>query len=263
MLDLKEFLIDTPHKKEILQLIKISNLAFKNWEIYWTDFIPSYIYNDILKSFTNLDDLSYIIYGGYENSDRAKIACYRKSLEKSHADIKKDFPAIGVDIRGNFLFDSASQSDFRNLLKESILKEDYIGDIWTLGDRGAQGIVDQESFKSFSPNKQFLRDVEVEIRIVTLEELKIPLRRTEKHISTVEASKRLDAIASAGFRLSRNKITERIKNGLMSVNGFKVFKPTFFTKEGDIIQLENKGLIKIISMEKTKRERWKIKLIKK
>tara|TARA_Y100001968_G_scaffold119249_1_gene108656 strand:+ start:23179 stop:23970 length:792 start_codon:yes stop_codon:yes gene_type:complete len=263
MLDLKEFLIDSHHKKEILQLINISNLAFKNWEIYWTDFIPSYIYNDILKSFTNLDDLYYLIYGGYKNSDRAKIACCRKSLNKSDSEIKNNFPAIGIEMRGNFLFDNASQSDFRNLLKEFLVKEEYIGDIWTLGDRGAQGIINQKSIKSFSPNTHFLRDVAVEMRIVALEELKIPIIRNEKYISTVEASKRLDAIASAGFRLSRNKINDRIRNGLMSVNGLKVFKPTYLTKEGDIIQLENKGLVKIFSMEKTKRERWKIKLIKK
>ena len=263
MLDLKEFLIDSPHKREIEQLIAISNLAFKNWETYWTDFIPSYTYREIIKSFTNLNDLSYQIYGGYENADRAKIACFRKSISKSDDDIKKDFPAIGIDMRGNFLFDNASQEDFRTLLKDYLVKETHIGDIWTLGDRGAQGIIDQKYFNSMSQNKYLLRDVEVEIKIVTLEELKIPSLRKEIYISTVEASKRLDAIASAGFRLSRSKISDRIKKGLMSVNGFKVFKPTFFTKEGDIIQLENKGLVEILSMEKTKRERWKIKLIKK
>tara|TARA_Y100001970_G_scaffold279537_1_gene387068 strand:- start:579 stop:1370 length:792 start_codon:yes stop_codon:yes gene_type:complete len=263
MLDLKEFLIDSPYKREIKQLISISNLAFKNWETYWTDFIPSYAYSEILKSFSNLNDLSYQIYGGYENADRAKIACYRKSINKCYGDIKGDFPGVGIDIRGNFLFDNASQSDFRNLLVDSLFKKEHIGDIWTLGDRGAQGIINQTELKSFSQNKFFLRDIEVEIRIVNLDELRLPTSRTKKYISTVEASKRLDAIASAGFRVSRSKIIDRIKKGLISVNGLKVYKPTFSTNEGDIINLENKGLVKILSMERTKRERWKIKLIKK
>ena len=263
MIDFKELLIDSPHKKEIQQLIDISNLAFKNWETYWTDFIPSYVHREILKSFNNLNDLSYLIYGGYENADRAKIACFRNSIYKSCEDLKKEFPALGIDIQGNFLFDNASQEDFRNFIKNSLVKEENIGDIWTIGDRGAQGIITKDKLKYISESKYFLRDVEVEIKIIPLEELKFPVKRIEKYITTVEASKRLDAIASAGFRLSRNKINDRIRNGLICVNGFKVYKPTFLTKENDIIQLENRGMVEILSMDKTKRDRWKIKLIKK
>lgn len=263
MIDFKDFLIDSPHKREINQLITISNLAFKNWKPYWTNFIPSYIHSDIIKNFNKLNDLSYLIYGGYENADRAKIVCFRKSIYKSDDDLKKEFPGIGININGNFLFDNASQEDFRNVIKNTFLKNDHIGDIWTIGDRGAQGIIDKNSLKTISQNKYFLRDVEVEISLIPLDELKFPITRIEKYITTVEASKRLDAIASAGFRLSRSKTNDRIKNGLMTVNGIKVYKPTFLAKEKDIIQLENKGLVEIISIEKTKRDRWKIKLIKK
>ena len=263
MIDFKDFLIDSTHKEEITQLITISNLAYKNWETYWTDFIPSHIYREIIKSFDNLNDLSYLIYGGYENADRAKIACFRNSIYVSNDVIKDKFPAIGIDIKGNFLFDQASQEDFRNLIKDSIIKEDKIGDIWTIGDRGAQGIIDKNEFTTISQKNYFLRDVEVEIKMIPLEALRYPANRIEKYITTVEASKRLDAIASAGFRLSRSKINDRIKDGLVRVNGIKIYKQIFLLKEGDIIQLENKGLVEIISIEKTKRDRWKIKLFKK
>jgi len=263
MIDFKEFLIDSTFKKEIKELINISNLAFKNWTPYWTHFIPSYAYREILKSFNNLNDLSYLVYGGYENADRAKIACFRKSIGHSDQDLKKDFPAVGIDIRGNFLFDNASQSDFRKFIKDYFVKEEHIGDIWTYGDRGAQGIIEKIDLKYNPEIKYFLRDVEVEVKIIPLHELKIPINRIEKYISTVEASKRLDAIASAGFRLSRSKISDRIKQGLLRVNGLKVYKTTFLTNVGDQIQLENKGFLEILSIEKTKRERWKIKLLKK
>ena len=42
----------------------------------------------------------------------------------------------------NFLFDNATQDDFRSLLVDNGLREERIGDIWTIGDRGAQGIID-------------------------------------------------------------------------------------------------------------------------
>jgi len=64
-------------------------------------------------------------------------------------------------------------------------------------------------------------------------------KKTKKLINTVEASTRLDAIASAGFRISRAKINERIENGMLRLNGSRVNKPTINLKIGDKLDLEN------------------------
>ena len=50
-----------------------------------------------------------------------------------------------------------------------------------------------------------MRDVKVKINVVVIHELQIPTGRSKKLVNTVEASTRLDAIASAGFRVSRTK----------------------------------------------------------
>ena len=89
------------------------------------------------------------------------------------------------------------------------------------------------------------------------------LEEQKKLVNTVEASTRLDAIASAGFRVSRTKIIERIENGMLRLNGSKVNKPTINLKIGDKLELENKGFIEILNLEITKRERWKVKLLRK
>lgn len=52
----------------------------------------------------------------------------------------------------------------------------------------------------------------VETRRVPLTELRVPTPRMERR-SSVEASMRLDALASAGFRVSRSKLTDMIKKG--------------------------------------------------
>ena len=263
MIETKDFLDNCPYKEEMRKLIETSNLALKNWEIYWSDFYSYYIYSNIIQKFNQLSDIEYFIYGGYESCDRAKIAFYRNSIKPDEEELKIKFPGEGIDISGNFLFENASQSDFRNLLQEIGIKKENIGDIWTLGDRGAQGVI-SNSENIFINNKNYsLRDVEVHIKIINLKELKTPIKRIEKYINTVEASTRLDAIASAGFRLSRSKISNRIKNGLLSLNGCKTTKPTLALKKGDKLQLENKGFIEILEIEKTKRDRWKIKLLRK
>ncbi len=50
---------------------------------------------------------------------------------------------------------------------------------------------------------------------------------------------------------------------MIYLNGLKVNKSTINLKVGDKIRFENKGIIEILGMEKTKRERWKIKMLKK
>ena len=261
-MNFNDLLINCSHKYEMEKLLKITNLAYKNWQVYWSDFLPSYIYEELLEDLSKLNDLSFFIYGGFEHSSRAKIACYRNTILNKVDDLICEFPGKGLEISGNFMFDNATQSDFRNFLIDFGIKENNIGDIWTIGERGAQGIISEFNLKNIKENL-FLRDVEVSMRTIDLKDLRTPIQRIERIINTIEASTRLDAIASAGFRVSRNKIADRIKNGLLYINGKKVNKVIINVKQGDKINLENKGLIEILDISETKRGKFKIKLIKK
>jgi photosystem II S4 domain protein len=263
MIDLKGILINSNYKKETEELINIANLAYKHWETYWTGFNSTYVCEEILKDFENLNDFKFFIYGGFSSSQRSRIACFREDNIPKEEVLKNNFPAQGIKIYGNFLFDNATQDDFRSLLIENGLNKVKVGDIWTIGDRGAQGIIDNLELEHLNEKILYLRDVKVKINLVSIDELQIPSGRTKKLVNTVEASTRLDAIASAGFRISRTKIIERIENGMLKLNGSKVNKPTINLKIGDKLELENKGFIEILNLEITKRERWKVKLLRK
>ncbi|MDC3040798.1 photosystem II S4 domain protein [Prochlorococcus sp. AH-736-B08] len=263
MIDLKGILINSNHKKETEELINIANLAYKHWETYWTGFNSTYVCEDILKDFEDLNDFKFFIYGGFSSSQRSRIACFRRDNIPEEEVLKSSFPAQGIKIYGNFLFDNATQEDFRSLLIENGVNKIKLGDIWTIGDRGAQGIIDNLDIEQLDEKIFYLRDVKVKINVVGIDELQIPAGRTKKLVNTVEASTRLDAIASAGFRISRTKIIERIENGMLKLNGSKVNKPTINLKIGDKLELENKGFIEILNLEITKRERWKVKLLRK
>jgi len=263
MIDLKEILINSNYKKETEELINIANLAYKHWETYWTGFNSTYICEEILKDFENLNDLKFFIYGGFSSSQRSRIACFRGDNVPEEDTLKSYFPAQGIKINGNFLFDNATQDDFRSLLIENGVNQSKVGDIWTIGDRGAQGIIDNLDIEHLDEKIFYLRDVKVKINLLGIDELQIPSGRTKKLVNTVEASTRLDAIASAGFRISRTKIIERIEKGMLSLNGSKVNKPTINLKIGDKLELENKGFIEILNLEITNRERWKVKFLRK
>lgn len=263
MIDLKEILINSNYKKETAELINIANLAYKHWETYWTGFNSTYVCEEILKDFENLNDFKFFIYGGFSSSQRSRIACFRGDNIPEEDALKSNFPAQGIKINGNFLFDNATQDDFRSLLIENGVNQIKVGDIWTIGDRGAQGIIDNLDIEHLDEKIFYLRDVKVKVNVVGIDELQIPSGRSKKLVNTVEASTRLDAIASAGFRVSRTKIIERIENGMLRLNGSKVNKPTINLKIGDKLELENKGFIEILNLEITKRERWKVKLLRK
>ena len=263
MIDLKEILKNSCYKKETEELINIANLAYKHWETYWTGFNSTYVCEEIIKDFESLNDFKFFIYGGFSSSQRSRIACFRGDNIPEEDALKSNFPAQGIKIYGNFLFDNATQDDFRSLLIENGVNQIKVGDIWTIGDRGAQGIIDNLDIKHLDEKIFYLRDVKVKVNVVGIDELQIPSGRSKKLVNTVEASTRLDAIASAGFRVSRNKIIERIENGMLRLNGSKVNKPTINLKIGDKLELENKGFIEILNLEITKRERWKVKLLRK
>ena len=80
MIDLKEILINSNYKKETEELINIANLAYKHWETYWTGFNSTYVCEEILKDFENLNDFKFFIYGGFSSSQRSRIACFRGCL---------------------------------------------------------------------------------------------------------------------------------------------------------------------------------------
>ena len=263
MIDLKELLVNSNYKKEIEELINISNLSLKHWQTYWTGFNSTFICEEILKEFENLNDLKFFVFGGYTSAQRSKIACFREENIPETKDLIKFFPAKGIQMNGNFLFDNATQDDFRSLLVDNGLIEKRIGDIWTTGDKGAQGIIDDSKIEFLNEEIFSLRDIKVKIKVVGLDELQIPVGRSKKLINTVEASTRLDAIASSGFRISRTKIVERIETGMLKLNGKTIKKGTINLKIGDKLQLDNKGLIEILDLQITKRERWKIKLLRK
>ena len=263
MIDLKEILLNSNYKKETEELINIANLAYKHWETYWTGFNSTYVCEEILKDFENLNDFKFFIYGGFSSSQRSRIACFRGDNIPEEDALKSNFPAQGIKINGNFLFDNATQDDFRSLLIENGVNQIKVGDIWTIGDRGAQGVIDNLDIEHLDEKIFYLRDVKVKVNVVGIDELQIPSGRSKKLVNTVEASTRLDAIASAGFRVSRTKIIERIENGMLRLNGSKVNKPTINLKIGDKLELENKGFIEILNLEITKRERWKVKLLRK
>ncbi len=256
----KDVLYDFNFQKEINSLSEYSELALRKWEPIWTPFLSGKIREEAIKIYKNLNDISCTSYGGYKNAERQRLCFIRdESQNPSHG---SKIPIKGLNLKGNFLFDRARPNDFRIAIEELGVNQGEIGDIWLIRDRGAQAICSEECALTINNKKGKIRDVEIQIQAMITTDMEIPFQRIPKTINTVEASTRIDAIASAGFGLSRSKISSRIKQGYVRLNWLTVNQTNKVVNIGDLIHLETKGSIKILNIDQTKKERWRIKILR-
>ena len=257
----KEKIIFNSHfRKELLCLLEFAEKAINDRLPVWSKFLSAQLIEEVKTKFDNLNDINLLFEGGFPGAERKRI-CFLRSEERIN-NLISEIPIKGIYLKGNFLFDRAKQNDFRDVLHELDVETGEIGDIWLIRDRGAQAICSKRCADLMHRKICKLREVEIEIETLEINDMEIPFQRPEKIINTVEASKRIDAIASAGFGLSRSKTTTQIKQGCLRLNWEVTNQTSKSVKIGDLLHLEKRGSLKILEIDKTKKDRWRIKLLR-
>ena len=257
----KEKIIFNSHfRKELLCLLEFAEKAINDRLPVWSKFLSAQLIEEVKTKFDNLNDINLLFEGGFPGAERKRI-CFLRSEERIN-NLISEIPIKGIYLKGNFLFDRAKQNDFRDVLHELDVETGEIGDIWLIRDRGAQAICSKRCADLMHRKICKLREVEIEIETLDIKDMEIPFQRPEKIINTVEASTRIDAIASAGFGLSRSKTTTQIKQGCLRLNWEVTNQTSKSVKIGDLLHLEKRGSLKILEIDKTKKDRWRIKLLR-
>ena len=256
----EKILFNSHFRQELSALLDYAEKALIKRQPIWSNFISAQLIEEVKTKFNNLNDINLLYEGGFPGAERKRI-CFFRSEERMSLPTSK-IPIKGIYLKGNFLFDRAKKNDFRDILHELDVGTGEIGDIWLIRDRGAQAICSQKCAELMDNKICKLREVEIAIEAIDLNDMEIPFKRPEKIISTVEASTRIDAIASAGFGFSRSKITTQIKQGCMRLNWKLINQTSKSLNIGDLIHLEKKGSLKILEIEKTRKDRWRIKLLR-
>lgn len=255
MLPKADLLKTTTNHELAARLIDLAEQALRTWEITLSDFLTPPDCAEAAALLRGLAELHWVQQGGYPQAERQRIAIARRDIPLSPNDI----PLIALDISGNFLFDPASHRDFLGAMLGTGIVREKVGDIIVLGERGAQAIVIPELVDFLTNNLTQVRSVPVKTQRIDFSALKVQDPRT-KELTTVEASLRLDAIASAGFGISRNKIADLITHGDVRVNWKTITNTSHHLKTGDLIALQGKGRLAIRTISITKKERYRIQL---
>lgn len=255
MLPREELLKGVENRDTIARVIDQAEQAIKTWEVVFCDFLSPPELAEIQQAFSRLTEVQLVASGGYPQAERQRIAIARAEipLEPSQVAI------AAVDIAGNFLFDTATHRDFLGAMLGTGIVREKTGDIIVLGERGAQAIVVPELVEFLEMNLNQVRSVPVKTQPIDLGELKIREPK-KKELTTVEASLRLDAIASAGFGMSRSKMVDFIDGGDVRVNWKDVTQASYQVKSGDLIAIRGKGRLEVGEIAVTKKDRYRVGL---
>lgn len=255
MLPREDLLKGVENRDIIARVIDQADQAIKTWEIVFTDFLSPPELAEAQEIFSRLTEVHLIDWGGYPQAERRRLAIARADLPLEHSQVELS----ALEMAGNFLFDPASHRDFLGALLGTGIVREKVGDIIVLGERGAQAIVAPEMVEFLSINLTQVRSVPVKTRAIEFSELKIREPK-KKELTTVEASMRLDAIASAGFGMSRNKMVDLIESGDVRVNWKEITSASHTVKAGDLLAIRGKGRVEVGEVVVTKKDRYRVHL---
>ncbi len=255
MLPREELLKRVENRETVARAIDLAEQAIKTWEVVETDFLSPPEIAEIKGVFGRLSDVEIIATGGYAQAERQRLGICRSELPFEPSQV----PLAAVQIAGNFLFDPPTHRDFLGAMLGCGIVRDKTGDIIVLGEQGAQAIVAPELVEFLEANLTQVRSVPVKTRRIDFSELKIREPK-KKEMVTTEASLRLDAIASAGFGMSRSKMVDLISSGDVRVNWKEIGQSAHALKAGDLVAIRGKGRLEIGEVSITKKERYRINL---
>jgi photosystem II S4 domain protein len=255
MLPRENLLKGVENRECVARVIDQAEQAVKTWEVVITDFLSPPELAEIQQVFGRLSDVQMVAWGGYPQAERQRLAIARSELPLDPSQVE----VAPLSIAGNFLFDPASHRDFLGALLGTGIVREKVGDILVLGERGAQAIVVKELVDFLQASLTQVRSVPVKTQPIPLEELKVREPK-KKELMTVEASMRLDAIASAGFGTSRSKMADMISAGDVRVNWKETTSTSYTVKPGDLIAIRGKGRVEVGEVMVTKKDRYRVQL---
>lgn len=251
----EDLLKSIENRETAVRLLDQAEQALKTWEVVCTDFLSPPELADARQMFGKLTDLHLLAWGGYPQAERQRLAIARSDIPLDESQVA----LTALEIAGNFLFDSATHRDFLGAMLGTGIVREKAGDILVLGERGAQAIVVPELAEFLTLSLTQVRSVPVKTQPVDLSELKVREPK-KKELTTVEASMRLDAVASAGFGMSRSKMTDLIGSGDVRVNWKEITQSSHALKTGDLVAIRGKGRLEVGEVAVTKKDRYRVNL---
>ncbi|PUZ54812.1 hypothetical protein GQ55_5G161000 [Panicum hallii var. hallii] len=247
--------VDRNAAEEVRNILDMAERASKRRDVFHTNFLTPPIIQEAMLAIEKLADIKAVAQGGYPQAERCRISVGHPDSMTSNPDV-----VAALSISGNFRLEPCSHGDFLGAILGTGITREKVGDILLQGERGAQVLVDPELVDYLISTLEKVGKVGVSCAQIPLLALEYEPPRT-KSFKTVESSLRVDALASAGFKISRTKLASLISAGDVRVNWMPVLKNGVTLKSGDVVSVSGMGRLKIGEIVTTRKGKYAVELI--
>ncbi|KAI5411866.1 hypothetical protein KIW84_056800 [Lathyrus oleraceus] len=241
---------------EVKHVLEMARRASLKREILHTNFLTPPVLKESMQVLETLADVKALVQGGYPQAERCRISVGHPDELTSDPDV-----ISALSVTGNFQFEPCSHGDFLGSILGTGIAREKLGDIILQGEQGAQIIVVPELVEFLMIALDKVRNVPVTCTKIPLISLDYEPPRT-KSFKTIEASLRVDAVASAGFKISRSKLVDMISNGDVRINWIPITTKGTTIKSGDLVSVSGMGRLKIGEVNTTKKGKFAVELIR-
>jgi photosystem II S4 domain protein len=251
-------------QKDVTRALEQAKRAEKVWSCEITDFyappLCDWIEAAVKKNFG--EAIVCNRFGGFELAKKDEFF----ANEEDEDEVDTNNCAIAcVNISGKFAFDPASHPDFLGAVLNAGVKREKIGDILVnnSSEGGAKVLATPAIAVFLTRALESVRTVKVTVELFPLSELEgAQGAQVQEPVRTYEASLRLDAVASAGFRCARSKMGEDIVKGNVKLNYNVCEKKNATVGQGDMISCRGRGRVEVKEILEQQNDRYRIELVR-
>ena len=252
---------DPHHRDEVARAVERAERARDRWTPETTGFLDPGAMASVEEAVRAVcgDEVVVRAWGGFSSAERRRATMTRA---ESVDDEAMETTVRALRVEGNFMFDAATHRDFLGAILGTGIAREKIGDVLIRGERGADVMTTPEMCEFLTTALTSVRTVKVTASEVDVSELRVPTPKVEE-INTSEASTRLDALGSAGFRVSRSKFASHVASGDVKVNWREVTKGRHDLSVGDVISCRGKGRVEVQDIRPARKEgRFAVRLLR-
>ncbi|MCQ2381043.1 MAG: YlmH/Sll1252 family protein [Acidaminococcaceae bacterium] len=182
--------------------------------------------------------------GGFANAERQRAAFVAEDFKGGI-----DYEIACLLIKWDKRYYDLTHRDILGALMGSGCKREALGDIVFIPD-GAQIVTDKNLVNFFLSEFKTAGRVTVTVEEITVADL---YHREEKvkEISATVADLRLDAVAAAGYGVSRSYMADEIKGQNVKLNWQVAKKASQSVEQGDVISFRGRGRVELAEVRGT------------
>lgn len=227
----------------------IADLARQAWDHnrpQVTRFFDPYERRVAQSVLAGIPEVAALTFGGYNRAERARMVIYPQFFLTEAI----ESPIAVLQVTGGH--SSVGHRDFLGALLGTGIKRDKVGDIIII-DQGCQVVVAAEIVNYLLTHWTHVGSYPIQLQLIDEEQLAVEPERIKEIRATV-ASLRLDAVAAAGYGVSRTKLVREIKAERVKVNWRVIDNPAFQVESGDVISLRGRGRLVLQEVRGTTRK---------